>query len=59
MPTELNYISWFALSCLGIAVLKRHAVEKESDPIVPHLLIVQLLYFFISDVGIRFLSPQG
>jgi uncharacterized membrane protein len=58
-PTELNFISWFATACLGISLLKRYAMEKEADPIVPHLLIAQLLYFFITDVGIRFFSSQA
>jgi putative membrane protein len=58
MPTELNFISWFAISYLGLSLLKRYAVEKEADPLVPHLLIVQLLYFAISDVGIRYFSPS-
>jgi uncharacterized membrane protein len=59
MPTELNFISWFAISYLGISLLKRYATEKNADPIVPHLLIAQLLYFVISDAGIHFFSPQG
>jgi uncharacterized membrane protein len=58
MPTELNFISWFAIAYLGISLLKRYATEKEADPIVPHLLIIQLLYFFICDIGIRFFPPQ-
>jgi uncharacterized membrane protein len=58
MPTELNFISWLAISYLGLSVLKRYAIEKQADPIVHHLLIVQLLYFFITDVGIRLFSPQ-
>jgi uncharacterized membrane protein len=57
MPTELNFISWFAIAYAGISLLKKYATEKEADPIVPHLLIVQLLYFFICDIGIRFFSP--
>ena len=59
MPTELNFISWFAISCLGLSLLRKYATEKETDPIVPHLLIAQLLYFFITDVGMRFFSLQG
>ncbi|MCX6142746.1 MAG: carotenoid biosynthesis protein [Ignavibacteriales bacterium] len=59
MPTELNFISWFAIAYLGIFLLRRYATEKEADPIVPHLLIVQLLYFFICDIGIRFVPPQA
>ena len=58
MPTELNFISWFAVSYLGLSVLKRYATEKEPNPIVPHLLIVLLLYFFITDVGIRLYSTH-
>lgn len=58
-PTELNFISWFAVSYAGISLLKRYATERSVDPIVPHLLIAQLLYFFICDVGIRFFSPQA
>jgi uncharacterized membrane protein len=56
MPTELNFISWFALAYVGISLLKKFATEKDPDPIVPHLLIVQLLYFFITDIGTRFFS---
>jgi uncharacterized membrane protein len=59
MPTELTFISWFAVSYLGLSMLKRFAIEKESNPIVPHLLIVQLLYFVITDVGIRLYSPHA
>jgi hypothetical protein len=59
MPKELNSISWFAISSLGISMLKRYATEREPDPIVAHFLIVQLLYFFISGVGIRSFSSQG
>jgi uncharacterized membrane protein len=59
MPTELNFISWFVFAYMGISLLKRYATEKEADPIVPHLLIVQLLYFFICDIGIRFFPPQA
>jgi putative membrane protein len=59
MPTELNFVSWFATAYLGISLLKRFATEKEADPIVPHLLIAQLLYFFITDVGIRFFSSHA
>ena len=59
MPTELNFISWFAIACLGISLLKKYAIEKEADPIVPHLLVAQLLFFFICDIGIRFFPPQS
>lgn len=55
LPTELNYISWFGISYLAISILKNYATEKESSPLVPHLLFAQLAYFFLSDVGIRFL----
>jgi uncharacterized membrane protein len=58
MPTELNFISWFAIACLGISLLKRYAIEKEADPIVSHLLVAQLLFFFICDIGIRYFPPQ-
>jgi uncharacterized membrane protein len=58
IPTELNFISWFAMAYIGISLLKKFATEKDADPIVPHLLIVQLLYFFITDIGIRFFSTQ-
>ena len=58
MPTELNFISWFAIACIGISLLKRYAIEKESDPIVPHLFIAQLLFFFICDIGVRFFPSQ-
>jgi uncharacterized membrane protein len=57
VPTELNFISRFALAWLGLSILKRFATEKKSDPILPHLLIVQLLYLVMSDIGIRFFSP--
>ena len=55
LPTELNYISWFGISYLALSILKNYATGKESSPLVPHLLIAQLLYFFLSDVGMRFL----
>jgi uncharacterized membrane protein len=58
MPTELNFISWFAIAYLGISLLKKYGTEKEADPIVPHLLIAQLLFFFICDIGIRLFPPQ-
>lgn len=58
-PTELHVISWFAVSYAGVALLKRFATEKDVDPIVPHFLIVQLLYFAICDVGIRFFPPSA
>lgn len=55
LPTELNYISRFGISYLALSILKNYATEKESSPLVPHLLFAQLVYFFLSDVGIRFL----
>jgi uncharacterized membrane protein len=55
LPTELNYISWFGISYLSLSILKNYATEKESSPLVPHLLFAQLVYFFLSDVGMRFL----
>ena len=56
LPTELNFISWFIVSYLALAILQAHAKEKAAHWIVPHLLIAQLLYFFLSDAGIRYLS---
>ena len=55
LPTELNYISWFGISYLALSILKNYATEKESSSLVPHLLLAQLVYFFLSDVGMRFL----
>jgi putative membrane protein len=55
-PTELNYISWFVISYLSLSFLKKCAEEKQSDPMVPHLLIAQLAYFALSDIGIRFIA---
>ena len=57
-PTELNYISWFAVSCVSLTLLKRYAREKAAHPIVPHLLFAQLLYFSLSDMRIRFIPSQ-
>jgi putative membrane protein len=58
MPTELNYISWFALSYASLALLRSTADEREPNPLVAHLLVSQLLYFLLTDVGLRFLSVQ-
>jgi uncharacterized membrane protein len=55
LPTELNYISWFGVSYLAFAILEKYAKEKEPNPIVPHLLFAQLLYFALTDAGLRFL----
>jgi hypothetical protein len=57
MPTELAFISRFALAYAGLSLMKQYAAEKESDALLPHLLIIQLLYFVLSDIGIRFFSP--
>jgi uncharacterized membrane protein len=54
-PAELNFISWFCISYLGISLLKKYATEKPTDPFVPHILIAQLIYFLVSDIGMRFL----
>jgi hypothetical protein len=57
MPTELTFISRFALAYAGLSLMRQYAAEKEPDALLPHLLIIQLLYFVISDIGIRFFSP--
>ncbi len=54
LPTELNYISWFGISCLAFTILEKYAKEKEPSIIVPHLLFAQLLYFALTDAGLRF-----
>jgi uncharacterized membrane protein len=54
MPTELTFISRFAMAYLGLTILKRYAMEKGTARILPHLLIAQLLFFVLSDAGIRF-----
>ncbi len=56
MPTELNYITWFLVSYLAFAILQAYAKEKSGHWIVQHLLVAQLLYFFLSDAGLRYLS---
>lgn len=56
LPTELNYITWFIVSYLALAILQTYAKEKSSHWLVPHLLIAQLVYFAFSDAGLRFLS---
>jgi putative membrane protein len=55
LPTELNYITWFIVSYLALAILQTHAKERAIHWIVPHLLSAQLLYFVLSDAGLRFL----
>jgi uncharacterized membrane protein len=55
LPAELNYISWFGFSYVSFSILEKYARAKEPDPIVPHLLFGQLLYFALTDVGLRFL----
>lgn len=57
LPTELNYLSWFVVSYVSLSILKSTAKEKPAHWIVPHLLSMQLLYFALSDAGIRFLRP--
>lgn len=58
VPTELNYISWFLISALCFTTLKSIAREKEPHWIVPHLLIAQLLFYFLADLGPRILPIQ-
>jgi uncharacterized membrane protein len=55
LPTELNFISWFGVSYLAFTILEKYAREKEPNPIVPHFLFAQLLYFALTDVALRFL----
>ncbi len=57
-PTELTFISWFGVSYLTLSILKKYAVAKESNSIVPHLLFAQLAYFFLTDVGLHFIFPH-
>lgn len=57
MPGELNFISWFGISYLCFSILSKYASEKESHPLVPHLLFAQLLYFILTDIAFRFLLP--
>ncbi|MCX6134017.1 MAG: carotenoid biosynthesis protein [Ignavibacteriales bacterium] len=54
-PTELNVISWFVVSYLALTILGKYATEKEPDPIVPHFLFGQLIYFALTDIGLCFL----
>ena len=56
LPTELNYLTWFVLSYMSLAILQKQAKETNGHRIVPHLLIAQILYFFLSDAGLRYLS---
>ena len=58
-PAELNFISWFCISYLGISLLQKYATEKPTDSFVPHILIAQLMYFLVSDVGMRFLFVRA
>ena len=58
-PTELNYLSWFGISYVAFSIIQRFADEKEPHPIVPHLLYSQLLYFVLSDLGIRFMLHRA
>jgi uncharacterized membrane protein len=57
-PTELNFISWFGISYVALSLLKKYSSPKESHSIVPHLLFAQLVYFFLTDVGMRFIVPH-
>lgn len=54
-PSEFSYISWFAVSAISFSLLESYGEHKEPHWIVPHLLVVQLLFFIVSDAGIRFL----
>lgn len=54
-PTELTFISWFGISYVALSILKKYSTPKESNAIVPHLLFAQLIYFFLTDVGMRFI----
>ena len=57
LPTELNYISWFVISYVSLSLLQKYTAEREANSLVPHLLICQLLYFLLTDVGMRFVFP--
>ncbi|MBM4159516.1 MAG: carotenoid biosynthesis protein [Ignavibacteria bacterium] len=59
LPTELNYISWFVISYGCLSLLNRYAKEKVSNPLVAHLLASQLVYFVLTNVGMRFVNPQA
>ena len=54
-PTELTFISWFGISYLSLSMLKKYSSPRESNAIVPHFLFAQLAYFFLTDVGTRFI----
>ena len=58
LPTELNYISWFGVSYVALTILEKYAREQNPNPIVPHLLFAQLLYFALTDAGLRFLVQR-
>jgi len=58
MPNELNYISWFGISYFSISLLKKFANEREPNALVAHFLSAQLIYFALSDVGVRFIAPH-
>ncbi len=58
LPTELNAISWFGVSYLAFSLLEKYARAKDPNPVVPHLLFAQLLYFALTDTGLRFLVPR-
>ena len=55
LPTELNSLSWFGVSYVVFTILSKNAKEKELSPIVPHLLLAQILYFAFTDLGLHFL----
>jgi hypothetical protein len=57
LPTELNYISWFVISYVSLSLLQKYTAEREANSLVPHLLICQLLYFLLTDIGLRFVFP--
>ncbi len=58
-PGELNFLSWFGVSYLAFTILKKYATVRESNAVVPHFLFAQLLYFFLTDVGMRFIFPHA
>jgi uncharacterized membrane protein len=57
-PTELTFISWFGVAYLTLSIAKNYAAPKEANAIVPHFLFAQLAYFFLTDIGMRFIFPH-
>ena len=57
-PTELTFISWFGVSFMMLSILRKYSASRESNAIVPHFLIAQLIFFFLTDVGMRFIIPH-